>query len=391
MNSSIATWVNELNRLQMYEFILICVIGCLMPGSIAIGQEAIKEASQPERIDIPGTLVVATREVPPFAMRNENGQWVGISIDLLREVKVELEIESGHEISIEFREMALNDMLDAVEKSQVTLAAAAITMNYEREKRMDFTHAFHASGLGIAVAVKQRRSSWSGIIDAIFSRTFIRVVAGMLLAMLISAVGIYLFERKQNPEEFDKGWLKGISAGVWWAAVTMTTVGYGDKVPRTLGGRLIGIIWMFAGLFIIAGFTATVTSTLTLTELQSRISGPADLSRAKVATVAGSTSEGYLRSGNIMFAEHANVASALASLVAGECDAVVYDAPILKYQTHQNHAGEAFVLPVTFERQNYAFAMPSNSPLRESINQILLRQTSSPKWGDVLATYFGAE
>lgn len=146
---------------------------------------------------------------------------------------------------------------------------------------------------------------------------------------------------------------------------------------------------MFAGLFIIAGFTAAVTSALTLTELRSGINGPSDLSRVKVATVDGSTSADYLRSRHINFARHADVDSALQSLAIGDCDAVVYDAPILKYQTYQNWSGEAYVLPASFERQNYAFALPSDSELREPINQVLLRQTSSPNWDEVLATYFG--
>ncbi|KLU07794.1 extracellular solute-binding protein, family 3 [Rhodopirellula islandica] len=340
------------------------------------------------RLSVPDQLV-ATREVPPFAMLNEDGQWVGISMDLLRDIKAELEIESGHEIEVELRRFSLPEMLQAVESGEVDMAVAAITVNYEREKRMDFTHSFHTSGLGIAVGSRPRGSGWSGILDAILSRTFFRILAGLVLAMLVSAVGIYLFERRHNREQFDKGWVKGIAAGMWWAAVTLTTVGYGDKVPRTLGGRLIGLIWMFAGLFIIAGFTAAVTSALTLTELRSQIEGPADLSRAKVATVEGSTSADYLRARHINSANHPDVETALQRLVAGQCDAVVYDAPILRYQTHQNYPGEAFVLPITFERQSYAIALPSDSELREPINRILLRQTSSPEWENVLATYFG--
>ena len=322
-------------------------------------------------------------------MLNEDNQWEGISIDLLREVKAELESASGHEITLEFKSMSLAKMLDAVENEEVDIVAAALTMNYEREKRMDFTHSFHASGLGIAVGAKQRQSGWSGILDALLSTTFLRIVAGLVLAMLVSAVGIYLFERRHNREQFDKGWIKGIAAGMWWAAVTLTTVGYGDKVPRTLGGRLIGLIWMFAGLFIIAGFTAAVTSALTLTQLRFRISGPSDLSRAKVATVEGSTSADYLRARHIMFSQYADVETAIASLVENKCDAVVYDAPILKYQIYQHYSGEAIVLPSTFEQQKYAFALPSNSPLREPFNQVLLRKTSSPSWNEVLATYFG--
>lgn len=341
------------------------------------------------RLAIPEKLIVGTRVVPPFAMLNEDSQWIGLSIDLLREVKAELENAAGHDVEIEFKSLPLSEMLDAVANSEIDLAAAAITVNYDREKRMDFTHSFHTSGLGIAVGARQRRSGWSGIVDAVLSRTFFRIVAGLLLAMLISAVAVYLFERRHNREQFDKGWVKGVAAGMWWAAVTLTTVGYGDKVPRTLGGRLIGLVWMFAGLFIIAGFTAAVTSALTLTQLGSRINGPSDISRVKVATVEGSTSADYLRSRHIMFAKHPDVDTAIDSVVAGECDAVVYDAPILRHQIYKNYSGEAFVLPITFERQNYAFALPSDSPLREPINQVILRQTSRPSWDVVLATYFG--
>ena len=373
------------------QLILLLLVFRSSSGALAQEEQKLDEYSvkPPTKLEVPETLVVGTREVPPFAMRNEDNQWEGISVDLLREVKAELENLSGHEIEIEIKVLMLSELLDAVANSEVDLVAAALTMNYEREKRMDFTHSFHTSGLGIAVGAKQRRSGWSGIVSAILSKTFLRIVTGLFVAMLISALAIYLFERNANPDHFDHGWLKGVAAGMWWAAVTLTTVGYGDKVPTSLGGRLIALVWMFAGLFIIAGFTAAVTSALTLTELRAKVSGPSDLSRIKVATVEGSTSADYLRSRHIMFAKHPDVDAALASLIANKCDAVVYDAPILRYQAYQQYSGEAFVLPNTFERQNYAFALPSNSPLREPINQVLLRKTSSPSWNEVLASYFG--
>ncbi len=379
----------RLNRNALQLFVGFIAISAVGWGQVPAPTQT--PTGSTSRDDFPQKLVVATREVPPFAMLDDEDRWTGISIDLVRAIKTDLERDAGHEIAIEFRSMPLSDMLSAVEKGEVDLAAAALTMNSEREKRMDFTHSFHSSGLGIAVSAANRGSGWTGIFDAIFSATFLRIVAGLILAMLVSAVAIYLFERRQNREQFDKGWVRGISAGMWWAAVTLTTVGYGDKVPRTIGGRLIGLLWMFAGLFIIAGFTAAVTSALTLTELRSKINGPADLPRVEVATVDGSTSADYLRARHILYAKHTDVDSALASLVNNECVAVVYDAPILKYQAFQNYAGESIVLPGTFEPQKYAFAMQSNSPLREPFNQVLLRITSSPRWSDVLANYFGEE
>lgn len=335
----------------------------------------------------PKRVLVATREVPPFAMKNEDGQWIGISIELLREIKADLESGAEHQTELEFQEMDLEEMLGAVERGEVDLAAAALTVNYDREKRMDFTHSFHSSGLGIAVSGREVRG-WDGVISAIFSLTFLKVMAGLFAVLLTSGVAVYFFERKQNPN-FGGGIVKGIASGIWWAAVTMTTVGYGDKVPKSAGGRFIACFWMFAGLFFIASFTAAVTSALTVTQLKSRIAGPADLSRVRVATVAGSTSEQYLQSRHIISKKHPDARSALVALRAGQIDAVVYDAPMLRYEAHQHFSGEVHVLPATFERQNYAFALPTDSPLRERINRVLLRKIGSPEWKGVLADYLG--
>ena len=102
-----------------------------------------------------GKFVVATRHVPPFAIKDTDGNWNGIAIDLLKEIVVELNEESETEIEAEFREMTLKEMLLAVERGDVDLAAAALTVNFERESKMDFSHPFHTSGLGIAVATGQ--------------------------------------------------------------------------------------------------------------------------------------------------------------------------------------------------------------------------------------------
>lgn len=336
---------------------------------------------------LPSKLVIAVREVPPFAMQNEEGQWTGISIDLLREIKADINHGTDQQTELEFRELGIQEMLDAVERGEVDVAAAALTVNYNREKRMDFTHAFHSSGLGIAVGGKQVRG-WSGVAAAVFSQTFLKIVAGLFAVLMASGVAVYFFERRTNPH-FAGGPTKGIASGIWWAAVTMTTVGYGDKVPTSTGGRFIASIWMFSGLFIVASFTAAVTSALTVTQLKLRIAGPADLSRVRVATVEGSTSQEYLQARHIISRKYPDVRSALTSLAANEVEAVVYDAPVLKYESQERFAGEVHVLPVIFERQEYAFALPTGSPLRERINQSLLRQIASPEWRDTLAGYLG--
>jgi len=74
-----------------------------------------------------------------------------------------------------------------------------------------------------------------------------------------------------NPEEFPRSFLKGASEGFWWAFVSMTTVGYGDRSPRGVLGRIFGIIWILIGLVITSVFTGVVTTSLTAITLDNDV------------------------------------------------------------------------------------------------------------------------
>ena len=335
------------------------------------------------------TLVIATRQVSPFAMKGPEGEWSGIAIDLIREVASDLNAESEPKPALEFREMTLKEMLLAVENDEVDLAVAALTVNDERERLMDFSHPFHTSGLGIATA-PDRRSGWISVLDRIFSITFLEIVATLFGMLLLSGVLMYLFERRHNKDHFGGGFWRGLGAGMWWSMVTLTTVGYGDKAPKTTAGRMIAVLWMLAGILIISSFTAAVTSTLTLGKLQSRITGPNDLARVSVATVADSTSESYLQSQHIRHQKFQELSEALSVVAAGKVEAVVYDAPLLRFEVLNNYPS-LHVLPNTFQRQDYAIAMPSGSPLRERVNRALLRVISGHAWEETLAKYLGVD
>lgn len=121
----------------------------------------------------------------------------------------------------------------------------------------------------------------------------------------------------------------------------MTTVGYGDKAPQNVGGRTIAMVWMFPSVVITSSFTATIT----VGELGDKIKGTKDLAHARVLTLARSTSEQFLSLHRYNHQSLPDLTSALQQLADGKADAVVYDAPILRYMVLKGFADRVRVLP----------------------------------------------
>lgn len=78
-----------------------------------------------------------------------------------------------------------------------------------------------------------------------------------VLVIGISGIGIYLIE---SPHEDAQ--ITNLIDAFWWASATVTTVGYGDVVPITEIGRLLGIVLMFVGISIIGTFISALGAQL---------------------------------------------------------------------------------------------------------------------------------
>lgn len=87
---------------------------------------------------------------------------------------------------------------------------------------------------------------------------FVLFFACALILIFISSAGIFYFEHEAQPETF-----KSIFHSAWWAIVTLTSVGYGDVYPITLGGRIFTFFVLMVGLGIVtvpAGLVASALS-----------------------------------------------------------------------------------------------------------------------------------
>src|SRR6056297_3906402 len=325
-------------------------------------------------------IVIGTRVVPPFVLE-ENGEYSGLTVNLWDHIASELDL------NYRFEETSIQNMIEGTADGTYFASASALTITADREELVDFTHPYIVTGLGIAVSYKP--AGFLQAFKAIFSGEFLWVVTLLIGLLLFWGLLVWIFERHENRDEFGGTTAEGIGSGFWWAAVTMTTVGYGDKSPRTLGGRIIGFIWMFTAIIVISFFTASIASSLTVTQLDSRINGPADLPNARVGVLVNSATQEYMNQENIEVQTFDSIDDGLEAVNDDEIDAFVHDAPIIGYMIQQDYRNQVRLLPNTFNDQYYGIVLPLDSEYRNEINQVLLDFINSEEWNSMLRDYFG--
>ena len=120
-------------------------------------------------------------------------------------------------------------------------------------------------------------SPFATLEGAIRRNSLLYAYAFAFVALAVSAGSVlaFLAEHRSNPA------FENFGNAVWWAVVTVTTVGYGDVAPITAGGKLVAMLLMFAGMFLIALFAGVISQTLVnqildLREERVRMSGLVD-------------------------------------------------------------------------------------------------------------------
>ncbi len=334
-------------------------------------------------------LRIATKPLAPFVIYDiETRQYTGFSIELWKMIAAEADIE--YEI---YGVNTLAKLLDEVERGAADAATSGIGITEQRESTLNFSHAYFESGLQIMVASNDRGLWGDSLLDItriIFSPQLLRVMGYLLISLLIAAHIIWFSERYVN-EDFAETYWPGIWEAFWWSAVTATTVGYGDKTPKTIPGRIVGLIWMFSGLFILASFTASIATTFAVNEVTSHIAGPDDLSGKRIATIERSTAEDYLNQQGIRPILFHHEDDAYTALVNEEVDAVVYDAPVLQHYVAEDENRTVKLTGVVFQEQQYGVALSQNSLLREEINLALLHLIESGEYAALYQEWFGDE
>ena len=328
---------------------------CLL---LLVGSSFAQSPAQPVR--------VATRLIPPFVFE-EGGKLTGFSMELWQSIAGELKLSSE-----KVKAGDVKELLSTVKAGKADLGIAAISITAERSKEFDFSQPMFDSGLQILV---RAQPGGTGVLSAalgfIFSSAVLPFVAATLIFILVPAHIVWWSERRHPRGMIEsQSYVPGIFEACWWAASTLAT--QADQMPRSALGRAVAVLWMFTAVVFVAYFTANVTATMTVQQLQGDINGPEDLPGKQIATTTGSTSAQYLHQQGAQVLEFPKIKEAYDALLKAQADAVVFDTPVLLYYAAHEGKGKASVVGPIFRKESYGIVFPQNSRYRKPVDNALL-------------------
>jgi polar amino acid transport system substrate-binding protein len=330
----------------------------------------------------PGRLIVGVTETPPLTYLNEDGSWSGLAVVLWEQVAGRLGLQ------FEYRSLAFADVEAALSQRTVDAVLGGWPVSPEGEAIHDYSEPYLITGLGFALRARDPLP-WGAVLRTLADPRLFTIVSLIIAGVIIVGIVIALIERRSHLTDFGGTMRESVSMGVWWAAVTMTTVGYGDATPKTATGRALALVWMFVGVIAVAFLTATVTSVLTIAHLRGAVEHPSDLFRLRLGVIESGSGADYLTHHHVSFTTYPNYAAALTALDGGSVDAVVANMPVLRALVSQSWTGRLEVSPIALEPLLYAVALPDHSPLASKINQALLTVTHDDSWRDTEERFLG--
>ena len=331
-------------------------------------------------------LKVAVYDAPPYGHVEPDGSVDGVSVDLWRRVA---EVLRRDYQLIPVSQM--EDILQGLERKDYDAAIGAITITPARLARVDFSYPTHRSGA--AVAVRQDTGPMAALASYGSVLGELAPLIALTFALLIvMGVAMWIAERPMQPQGHESV-VDTLRDGVYWAVVTMTTVGYGDKTPKTTAGRVVAVVWMLASVALVSILSTSIVSRMTAERVVGGLRvTEADLAGKRLAAVGHSSGAEYLDERHLRYAPFDELAAALTALESRGSRrgrqqrrrAPVSDLSALQEGTIKAPQG-------VLEPAYMAIALPPGSPLKKPLDEALVGITASQEWRQIEDGYFGRQ
>jgi ABC-type amino acid transport substrate-binding protein len=331
-----------------------------------------------EAVVNPEQLTVGIGGTPPFLIR-QGDNFQGIVSDVWEQIA----LINNYEYEL-ILQTDTQEALDAVANGELDLLVGPFSITASRLERVNFTQPFFVSSVGV-VLPQESPTLWSRV-RPFFTAAALSSVGALTVCLFLVGNGMWLAERQHNPEQFPPDYIHGVGNGMWFALVTLTTVGYGDRAPSTPAGRVIAGTWMLISLIAVSSLIGGLASafTLALSEIPTdSISSPEDLQGTRMAVVEGTTGEKWGAEYRAKLLPQSSLKDAITLVLEGNADGAIFDRPALEYYLSQYPEVELRLAEFVLNSENFGFVLPQDSDLALSLDQVIVRLKEEGIIGDI--------
>lgn len=332
----------------------------------------------------PKQLKVGVVAIPPLVILEQGGGWSGIGVEVWQEVADSLGWE------YQFVPYRNHDELGkAIQSGQIDLAIPSIPVYALAPQDISFSQPFFSSEYAAAVSPQTWKITWFNSLGALVSAGILEFFLALLVLLICGGFLIWICERRRNPGEFGGSIIEGIGHGIWWSAVTMTTVGYGDKSPQTLLGRLVAFVWMFSGFILLSVFVSALVSNIS-SKVHSGMDAVRTLKGTRVGVLSDSPASFFLQARGIQPIQFKDLNDLKLAFGRHQIDAIFGDSAHLQRVNWEPIGIRPLIVSQSNGANWYAFAFRNGSPLEEPLNRAILKFIQQPRWSEIISSSPGS-
>jgi len=319
-------------------------------------------------------LRVAVTDRSPYSFRDEEGKWSGLGVALWEQIAGRLGI------GFEYVEVPFDQITSTLSSGACDLTPV-LAVSADKSSLVRFSNPYLISHGALLTRRECVAREMLNLTKQLVNRQMLVILAVMLLTMVVFSAALLAIERRQREGHFTGSAWKGFGTALWFSAVTMTTVGYGDKTPVSPLSRLLTFVWMMFGVLVLAVFTGSVSSSLTMADITSGIIRLNELNKFDVGVLKGSRMDELIESRGIPAVRYGTLKEGLDALQSRESiSAFAGDDISLGYAISRGYAGQFHLSLIPAAELNHSFAFRPGLPNMELINADLMQITLAPDW-----------